>query len=115
MQYPSIGRMVHYYLTLEDAEAIDAPDHHRTEPYAGVVTRVHDANLIDLDIHLKPGDKRGQVRPMRVVYRDDPQSGCWRWPPRVDVEDYESTQPQHSPSCERMVWASDGTDPPPAG
>ena len=105
MQYPSIGRLVHYYLSLEAAEQLGTPEPLRTEPYASVVTRVHDGNTVDLDVHLKPTDRPGsQLRVSRAPFSGTPVSGCWRWAPHVAASEGAAPSPERAPECVAMIW-----------
>ena len=75
MSHPSVGRIVHF----------DSPDSSQlgltTEPVPAIITRVWDADFVDLTVF------RNMTDPIQLAYvqfSTDPTAGMrWFWPPRV--------------------------------
>lgn len=72
-QTPSIGRVVHYQ-SRGSADGVFAP-----EPRAAIITRVNTDDTVDLCV-LNP---TGVFFDFHLQYSEDPEGGCWSWPPRV--------------------------------
>lgn len=69
---PSIGRVVHFY------EALGCP------PRPAFVMDVHEHDTVDLVIFTLPTYGETSQWCFAVPFSEEPQTGCWGWPPRVE-------------------------------
>jgi hypothetical protein len=90
-QKPSIGRIVHFYppAACVGPASVDGP-------YAGIVTGVVNVVTgVDIEggtvhgdprmpVHLTTFGPSGSIYPHRdVPFSENPEPGCWTWPPRA--------------------------------
>ena len=85
-QQPSIGRIVHYH-------SYGTPGgEYLSEPRAAVITAVPELLSEGPNsgpegyvpaVHLAVPNPEGMFFNKNVRYSEDPEPGCWTWPPRV--------------------------------
>ncbi len=87
MHTPTVGRIVHYRLSEQDAERANrqqSPDGNTARPgdvLPAIVVRVNQGNSVNLQVFLDGPDT------LWVTSRglDGIEFGCWFWPPRIDM------------------------------